>query len=407
MDADNLEAKEKDQTDAATRWRLALGRYAERKLPLSKAAGRGGKTQKPGEPGQDDDEDGQAEYLERLDQALGFLYGREGAGAPSPGGLRQGGLDDSYLTVPRWLAEVRDLFPREAAETIERDALQRYHLKELLTDPAILEKIEPDENLLKALLQMKGLLRGPALDAARRVARKVAEQIREKLMREVYATLRGRLDRRRHSPVKVARNLDWRRTLRHNLKHYDPESQQVYPERFYFYSRSHKRRDWHIILCVDESGSMLDSIIQSAVLAGIFASLPALKTNFIVFDTKVVDLSERIDDPVELLMSVQLGGGTDIAQALRYCAGLVQEPHKTVLVLVTDFFEGGGRDRLVSAAQNLTESGVTILGLASLSSQSAPVYDRETARLLSEVGVRVGAYTPHKLAEEIVNLIGH
>ncbi len=404
MNPDEFEEKG-NKEDAATRWRLALGRYAGRRLPLPEAQeqGTGGAAKKSSEG--EEGESASPDYLERVDQALGFLYGREGA-APSPYGLRQADLGGSNLTVPRWLTEVRELFPREAAETLERDALQRYHLQELLTDPAILESIEPDENLLKALLQMKGLLRGPALDAARRVARRVAEQIREKLMREVYSILRGRLDRTRHSPVKIARNLDWRRTIRHNLKHYDTESGQLYPERFFFYSRSHKRRDWHIILCVDESGSMLDSIIQSAVLAGIFAALPSLKTNFVVFDTKVVDLTDRIQDPVELLMSVQLGGGTDIANALRYCAGLVQEPRKTVLVLVTDFFEGGGRDRLIAAAQALTESGVTILGLAALSSQAAPVYNRETAQLLSEVGVRVGAYTPQKLAEEIVNLVG-
>jgi Mg-chelatase subunit ChlD len=390
------EPENQDNNEIATRWRLALGRYAGRRLPLS---------QKP-KPGKNDNPNRQPTddpaYLERLDQTLGFLYGREG---PAQDDLRRADLSSSNLTVPRWLSEVRELFPREAAETLERDALQRYHLNELLTDPAVLEKIEPDEDLLKALLQMKGLLRGSALEAARRIARRVTEQIRQKLMREVYATLRGRLDRSRHSPVRIARNLDWRRTLRHNLKHYDPETGQLYPERFFFYSRSHKRRDWHIILCIDESGSMLDSIIQSAVMAGIFSALPSVKTNFIVFDTKVVDLSERVDDPVELLMSVQLGGGTDIGGALRYCADLVNEPRKTLLVLVTDFFEGAGRGRLVEAARALTESGVTVLGLAALSSQAAPVYDREVAGMLAEVGVRIGAYTPQKLAEEIVNLI--
>jgi Mg-chelatase subunit ChlD len=367
------------------RWRLVLGKYAEQGL------GRGGP--------------GLAEAQARMDRALEYLYGREYQGR----GLRQeigpGSLDPSQLTLVTWLGEVRELFPQETVEIIEKHALDRYGLTELVTDPHTLEKLEPSQELLRSLLMLRGHLHGEVLQVARRIIRQVVEDIRRKLETEVRRALSGRLNRFRHSPMAVLQNFDAAGTIRRNLKHYDRERRKLLVERLRFFERNTRRLPWDIILCVDQSGSMADSVIHSAVMAGILAGLPTFRVKIVVFDTAVVDLSGHADDPVELLMRVQLGGGTDIGQALRYCSQLVENPHRTVLVLVTDFCEGAAPAELVRAVAKLAEARVRLLGLAALDGQANPVYDRQMAERLAACGMEIAALTPQKLAHWLVQVI--
>jgi Mg-chelatase subunit ChlD len=368
----------------ADRWRLVLGRYAERRL---------------GSHGLLSDQQS------RMDRALDYLYGREYKGR----GLREdpgpGSLDPSQLTLVDWLGEVRELFPNDTVEVIEKHALDRYGLTELVTDPKTLERLEPNQQLLKTLLTLKGHLKGDVLHLARRIIRQVVEEIRRKLESEVRRTLSGRLNRFRHSPMAVAQNFDPAGTVRRNLKNYDRDSQRLVVEQLRFFERNTRRLPWDIILCVDQSGSMVDSVIHSAVMAGILAGLPAFRTRIVVFDTSVVDLSDHADDPVEVLMRVQLGGGTDIARAVRYCSQLVENPHRTVLVLVTDFCEGAPPGELVRAVKTLAEARVKLLGLASLDDQSQPVYDHAMAERLATCGMEIAALTPQRLAHWLVKVI--
>ncbi|MGC4242374.1 MAG: VWA domain-containing protein [Herbaspirillum sp.] len=340
-----------------------------------------------------------------MDQALDYLYGREYQGRGLRGELGPGSLDASQLTLVTWLSEVRELFPQETVEVIEKHALDRYGLTELVTDPQTLERLEPNQQLLRTLLTLRGHLHGEVLNMARRIIRQVVEEIRRKLEAEVRQALSGRLNRNRHSPMAMAQNFDAPGTLRANLKHYDAQRQRLVVESLKFFERNNRRLPWDIILCVDQSGSMVDSVIHSAVMAGIFAALPAFRVKLVLFDTSVVDLSEHADDPVETLMRVQLGGGTDIAQAVRYCGQLVENPHRTVLVLVTDFCEGAPPGELVRAVKQLAEARVKLLGLASLDSQANPVYDRQMAERLAGCGMEIAALTPQKLAHWLVKVI--
>lgn len=371
------------------RWRLVLGKYAEQGLA---GGGLGALGTAQG----------------RMDRALEYLYGREYKGRSLREGQGSGGpgsLDPSQLTLVTWLNEVRELFPNDTAEVIEKHALDRYGMTELVTDPQTLERLEPNQELLRTLLSLRGHLQGQVLEVARRIVRQVVEEIRRKLESEVRQALSGRLNRFRHSPMAIAQNFDPLGTVRRNLKHYDAQRRQLVVEQLRFFERNTRRLPWDIILCVDESGSMADSVIHSAVMAGILAGLPAFRIRLVVFDTAVVDLSEHVDDPVEALMRVQLGGGTNIGQAVRYCAQLVENPHRTVLVLITDFCEGAPPGELVRAVADLAGARVKLLGLASLDGQAHPHYDRAMAEQLAGLGMEIAALTPQRLAHWLVKVI--
>ncbi len=271
---------------------------------------------------------------------LDYLYSREYGEEQEIRKDRQGGSDGSQLTVPSWLHQVKKLFPKQTVEVLERHALEKYGMTELLTDPEVLQKLE-----------LKHMMKGDVLQMAREIVRKVAEEIARRLEQEVRVS---------------------------------------------FFMK--KYNQWRVIICVDESGSMLDSVIHSAIMAGIFAKLPMLDTKLVIFDTNVVDLSGYVDDPVETLMSVQLGGGTNIAGALSYCEGLIDFPFRAMVVLVTDLYEGGGYQRLYSTCKGIIESGARLVVLTALDMDANPNYDRNAATVLADMGAFVGAMTPEELA---------
>ncbi|KAF0178491.1 MAG: VWA containing CoxE family protein [Limisphaerales bacterium] len=365
-----------------SRWRLVLGRFAEQRLSLPLSA-----------------------RDARMEAALDYLYSREYEGR----GVRErqpaGTLDPSQLNIPTWLGEVRELFPRDVVEVIEKHALDRYGLTELVTDKETLEKLEPNMDLLKTLLTFRGHLQGEVLQTARRIIRQVVEELKRKLEAEVRRALAGRLNRFRHSPQKAAQNFDWRGTVRRNLKHFDPQRRQLILQEPRFFARNTRQLPWQVILCVDQSGSMADSVIHSAVMAGILAGLPLIRVKLVVFDTSIVDLSDHVEDPVEVLMSVQLGGGTDIGKALAYCEQLVENPHRTVVVLVSDFCEGASPAVLLNTCRRIRESGAKLLGLASLDQTATPIYDRAMADKLAEAGMEIAALTPKHLAEWLAKIV--
>ncbi len=365
------------------RWRLVMGKGAEQLCG--------------GLSGED----------EVRDACLGYLYDREyGSGRNVRGADgQQGGLGESELTVPDWINHVHELFPKRTIERLEQDALERYQLDEMVTNADVLSRARPNPTLLKAVLRTKHLMNQDVLKAAQHLARQVVEELMKKLSQEVKNPFLGALDRRRRSNLKIAKNLDLKTTIRRNLKHYDPERRRLVIESPIFFSRVRRHVDrWQIIILVDESGSMLDSVIHSAVTASIFFSLRTMRVHLCLFDTQVVDVTEHCTDPVETLMKVQLGGGTDIGQAVRYCSQLVENPHRTVLVLITDFCEGAPPGELIRAVKKLAEARVKLLGLASLDGQANPVYDRAMAEQLSVCGMEIAALTPQRLAQWLVEV---
>ncbi|MBL8152381.1 MAG: VWA domain-containing protein [Blastocatellia bacterium] len=298
------------------------------------------------------------------------------------------------------------MFPKEAVEVIERHALDRYKLTELVTDAEVLQKLEPSMELLQTILTFRGLMKEKdVLEAARKIVKQVVEQLKKRFESEIRRTLWGRANRMRHSPAKVTQNFDWRKTIKRNLKNYSLEKKVLVAEKLSFFSRIEQRLPWHIIISVDQSGSMAESVIHSAVMASILSSLPSLGIKLLVFDTSIVDLSQHIDDPVEVLMSVQLGGGTDISQAVKYCETLINNPHRTIFVLISDFCEGGSVKELLATVSRLSQSGVKLLGLAALNETSIPSYDGTMARRLSEVGMEIAALTPMRFAEWLAKAI--
>ncbi|WP_051943595.1 VWA domain-containing protein [Streptacidiphilus rugosus] len=369
------------------RWRLILGQAAERCTgPLGpQAAAR--------------------------DAALEWLYGRDtdleqrGERRATPAG-RTGGDGPSQITAVDWLDDIYRLFPKETIERLERDAVEQYEIHEIVTDPDVLARVEPNPTLLRAVLRTKHLMNPQVLGMARRIVEAVVRDLLERLRPEVRRAFTGSRSRR-PSRLPLARDFDFQGTIRANLAHYQPEQRRVLIERPRFHSRTRKHLEqWQLILLVDQSGSMVNSVIHSAVTAACLWSLPGLRTHLVAFDTEVVDLTSDVTDPVELLMGVQLGGGTNIARAADYAAGLVDNPRRSIVAIVSDFYEGGDPYRLVRTVRALVEQGATVLGLAALDEEADPVYDRDLAGRLAEAGAHVGAMTPGQLAEFVAEKVG-
>ncbi|MFC5286292.1 VWA domain-containing protein [Actinokineospora guangxiensis] len=338
------------------------------------------------------------------DSALSWLYGRDPGLAQR--GVRGAGGEGSQLTTVDWLDDVHRLFPRETVERLERDAVERYDIHEVVTDPDVLARVEPNPALLRAVLRTKHLMNPEVLSLARKLVAEVVRQLVEKMAVEVKRSMTGTRVRK-PSQFKIARDFDFRGTVKANLKHYQPESRKVLIEHTRFQSRTRKHVEpWQLVLLVDQSGSMAGSVIHSAVTASCLWGVPGLRTHLIAFDTDIADLTSDVSDPVELLMKVQLGGGTDIARATRYGAGLVESPRRAIVAIVSDFYEGGDEHNLVRTVKGLVEQGTHVLCLAALDEDAVPTYDRQLAQRLADVGAHVGAMTPGQLAEFVAERIG-
>jgi Mg-chelatase subunit ChlD len=359
---------------AIGRWRLVLGRDAEAQgLTL-----------------------GGSGELQRIEELVGFLFQDEPEGG---GGKRSAGSEGSALTVPRWVDAVKELFPNEAQEVMQRELVRRRGIQKLLDSPELLEKVEPNVELVKTLLTHKELLNEQTRGLARKVIETVVEELKRKMKVQIERAITGAIRRDKHSPQRVFRNLDVKTTLRRNLRNWDPESGRLLVDRMYFYAAERRRRPWHVVIAVDQSGSMLDSAIFSAVMASIFYELDSVRTSLFLFDTQVVDLSDQVGQPVDVLLKVQLGGGTNIAAAVRYAAQLVREPQRTILVLITDFYEGGDERDLIRQTEDMAQAGVRMVGLGALGYDARPAYNRETAKKLRKVGMDVLVCTLEKLAD--------
>ena len=373
-----------DDPHTLARWRLVLGKAAE-----SHGIGTGGD-----------------ELAERIEGLVGFLFDeRTGGRRGGRSNDRSGGSGPSQLTVPDWVDAVNELFPRQAKEVMQRELVRRRGIAELMEKPELLEKIEPNLELVKTLLTHRELMNPKTRGLARKIIDQVVQELKRKMQVQVEQAITGALRKDRHSPRKVFRNLDLKTTLRRNLKNFDEESGKLLVDHLFFYAAERKRKPWHVIVVVDQSGSMLESAIFSAVMASIFAELPAVKTSLVLFDTQVVDLSDQVGQPVDVLLSIQLGGGTDITRALMYSAGLVRQPARTIVVLITDFYEGRAEGDLVAQTRLMADGGVRMIGLGALGYDARPAYNRPTAGMLRKVGMDILSCTPEKLAECMAQII--
>lgn len=372
---------------AAERWRLLLGEAAQQSLGSglqdgSQAAG--------------------------MDRALAWLYGREEPGGDQTDTRdRQGGPGASQVTVPEWINEIHELFPKETIERLERDAIERYGIDEVVTNPEVLGRAEPNPALLKAVMRTKHLMNPQVLALARQLVAKVVKDLVEKLAKEVQRSFSGTRRRQRLSSRGSFSQFAARETLRRNLKHYDSAGQRVVIERPMFYANTRRTLEpWQVFLLVDQSGSMLGSVIHSAVTASCLWGLPGVRTHLVAFDTAIVDLTDSVQDPVEVLMKVQLGGGTDIGMAVGYAAERIEAPRRAIVVIISDFYEGASEHVLVGHVRALCAQGTKVLGLAALDEQANPEFDRVLAGKLADAGAQIGAMTPGQLAAWLAEKLG-
>jgi len=372
------------QRQTLTRWRLILGKSAE-------------------EHGINIDQtDTQSARIEAL---VGFLFTEPGTNQ-SQKNDRTGGQGPGHtMNVPRWVDEVGQLFPRQAREIMERELINRRGLRELMEKPELLERIEPNKELVKTLLTHRDLLNDKTRALAKKIIAKVVEDLKKKLKLQIEPAITGAIRRDRHSPRKVYRNLDLGRTIRRNLHNYHSGSGKLLVDRIYFHAAERKARPWHVIIAVDQSGSMLDSAIFSAVMASIFAGLPSVRTSLFLFDTDIADLSDKVGQPVDVLLSIQLGGGTNITKALKYAYQLVRQPARTIVVLITDFYEGGSDNDLVKQVGEMSQSGVRMIGLGALGYDARPEFNKTTAKKCRKAGMDILSCTPEKLAEAMAHII--
>jgi Mg-chelatase subunit ChlD len=322
----------------------------------------------------------------RVDRALGALY---------DGGKGRGGLGGSAPKVASWLGDLRELFPTSVVQVLQRDAVDRLGLRQLLVEPELLAVMEADVHLVATLIGLRGVIPDTAKDAARDVVRRVVNQVLERLELRTISAVRGALRRGARTRRPRAADVDWARTVRANLRNWQPELGTVIAETLHGRQRARPASDLdEIVLCIDQSGSMISSAIYASIFGAVLASIPGVRTRLAVFDTVVLDLSDELDDPVEVLFGLQLGGGTDIHQALIWCEAQVTRPTRTTVVLVTDLYEGGSVDGTLARAAALVASGVNLIVLLALSDDGRPSYDAGLAGRIASFGCPVFACTP-------------
>lgn len=371
-----------EQTQELQRWRLILGqdssdRFSKMNMPAL------------------------SEEQDLMDKALAAIYNRAESGGFGNGSGKGGGHEPSNPQISRWLGDVRTLFDRDLVKIIQNDAMNRCGLKQLIFEPELLENIEPDISLASTILTLKEMIPKRSKDSVREFIKKIVQQINKMMEQDIRRAVTAAVNKREHSPIPSASALDYKMTIRRNLKHYSPELKTIVPEHFYFFDRSttSAAKKWNIILDIDQSGSMGESVIYASVVSCILASMRSLKTHVVAFDTNIVDLTDKCDDPVDLLYGFQLGGGTDIDKSVIYCQQFIENPKKTLFFLISDLEEGGNRAAFVRRMEEMKASGVTVVCLLALADGGKPYYDAQMAQKLSKLGIPSFACSPQKLPE--------
>ena len=379
MDKNNIDYKN------VNRWRLILGSFAEDNIELDSA------------------------YSE-MDNALSFLYDREyskesGYANFEDENKQRGGKGKSALTVPTWVAKVKKLFPKKTVEIMQTHALEKYNLTEMITDEDILKEMEPNMELLKNILTFKDMMNGNVKKLAYDIVRKVVNDIKKKMESDIKKVFYGKKLPNSTTQNKIFKNLDIKKTIRNNLKNYNIEDKTIFVDKLYFNQNIKKYNPWNIIILIDESGSMLDSVIYSAIMASIFSNLPYLSIKLIIFDTSIVDLSDSVKDPIDVLFKVQLGGGTDIVMALEYAKKITTIPDKTIVLLISDLYDSNDYRHMYKSARDIIESRSKLFVLPALDYNADASYDKEAAKQFAKIGAKVAAITPDQLSKWISTVI--
>jgi hypothetical protein len=374
-----LEISNMNTNEKMKRWRLVLGQAVEDSFQNS---------------------DGGSLLSEEellMDAALAAIYDEESGGSGGKGaGIGSGGYN-----LSKWLGDVRSFFPEDIVSVIQSDAIEKKGLSQLLFEPETLRNIKPSIEMVATLMSLKGKIPERTKETARELVKAVVVEIKLLLENDVQRAVKGAINRKKRTVLpSSAKNIDWKYTIARNLKNYDQERKIIIPERFYFFDQKRKSNQWNIILDIDQSGSMADSVIYASIIGSIFASIPALETHVVAFDTEVVDLSEKCkNDPVDMLFGIQLGGGTDINKSIAYCEQYITDPAKTIFILISDLYENGNQAGMLRRMKEMKESGVMVIALLALNDKGVPDYDESNARKLASMGIPCFGCTPNKLPE--------
>jgi Mg-chelatase subunit ChlD len=344
-----------------------------------------------GEPAQDSTSAALSVLDRGMDKALAELYDDT---------QRRGGLGSSKVNIARWLGDIRSYFPTSVVQLLQKDAIERKDLKQILLEPETLATIEVDVHLVATLLSLSHLIPEKTKSTARTVVKKLVEQIEKKLRERLKQAVSGALDRANRTRRPRVQDIDWPRTIQRNLKNWQPDlSAVIVSELTGLPRKTRSLRD--IVLCVDQSGSMMSSVVYASIFAATLASIRAVSTSLVLFDTAVVDLTPMLADPVDVLFGTQLGGGTDINRALHYCTGLVKRPEQTTMVLISDLYEGGDQAQMRHQAAELARMGVNLIALLALNDDGAPAYDAANAKYFASLGCPTFACTPDQFPDLI------
>jgi hypothetical protein len=368
--------------EAERRWRLLLGEPAAQALQVELT---------------------QAEI--GMDTALAAVYDADSEPSETPGS-RRGGLGSSAPQVASWLGDIRTYFPTSVVQILQRDAVERLNLTSLLLEPELLSTVEPDVQLAATLVSLNKAMPETTKATARLVIGQVVREIERRIANRTRAEVTGALNRASRSRRPRPADIDWQATIGRNLKNYLPDRRTVVPERLVGYGRASRAFDKDVIVAVDQSGSMAESLVYAAVFGATLASIRTVRTSLLAFDTEIIDLTDKLSDPVDVLFGCQLGGGTDINRAITYCQQLVTRPAETVLVLISDLFDGGVPGEMLRRVGELVNAGVTVVGLLALSDSGVPSYDHEQAAALAELGVPVFGCTPDHFPDLLAVALG-
>jgi Mg-chelatase subunit ChlD len=362
-------------SEARRRWRLLLGEAADQALDTTLTTEEAA-----------------------MDQTLAALYDGDrpdGAGQPR----RAGGLGSSAPGVARWLGDIRTYFPTSVVQVMQRDAIDRLQLTSMLLEPELLDSVQPDVHLAATLVGLNRVMPETTRRTARLVVGRVVAEIERRIANRTAAAVNGAVSRSDRTRRPRLPDIDWPATITANLRNYLPEQRTIVPERLVGYRRASRAVSRDVVVALDQSGSMAESVVYAAVFAATLASIRTVRTSLVVFDTEVVDLTEQLADPVDVLFGCQLGGGTDVNRALAYCQSLVTRPEETVLVLISDLFEGGIAEQMLRRVAQLLADGVTVVVLLALSDSGAPAYDHDHAAALAALGVPTFACTPDQFPD--------
>lgn len=324
-----------------------------------------------------------------VDQLLQAIYGDGGSGS----------LGRSAPKIKKWLDGIRLNFPSEVVQIIQADALERQGLKEMLLEPELLEKLEPSVSLVALILQLQHLVPEKSKAVARLLVERLVREIEKKLINKLQFAVQKATRQHSRPTAPSNSNIDWNKTVYKNLKNYRPEIKSIIPDRWFGFKKGYSLPQ--VFIVVDKSESMIHSMIFASIMASILAKLKSIQSHLIFFDTEISDVSNKFNDPIDILFSTPCGGGTDIALAMQYVKQQIINPKRSLIFLISDLYEGGNKSDLLYLCKSIKDQGTSLLCLLNLDDEGTADFDHHLASLMAALDIPCFACPPEKFPDLI------